>query len=198
MAKKISELPSTTTPPSTVELAVVDDGTTKRATVGNLLNSRLGWFEVDHGGGAQAGVGTTITQVLFDNATNDYTNLPNGVAEGDVYTSTGSKFYTDWLESGQSILIRITGEVTTDKANTGVNVHFIFYNAAGTVLETQVQQIAFRRDAGLIPFSVNEASHIRATEAATGSYMQVWIQFDDATGTGNIINVDEASIFVLN
>ena len=198
MAKKISELPETTTPPSTVEIAVVDAGTTKRSTADALLNSRSGWFETHHGAGAQTGVGTTITQVLFDNATNEYDHLPNGISESDVYTNVGSKFYTDWLNEGQALLLKVSGIVTTDKVNTGVDIHFIFYDTDGVQIEDQVRQIAFHRDTGAIPFSVAEPTHIRAEEAAAGSYMKVWIKFDDATGTGNIINADEASIYVIH
>ena len=205
MAKKISELPSTTTPPSTVEIAVVDSGTTKKTTAARLVASgvdaRFGWFDAGHLTGVQGSLGTTETKVLVDgNLTfqGGYDNLPLGLVEADVYDKTTSRIKTDWLSEGQMFLVRVTGEVTTSAVNTGVSISLNFYDnpTDQTLLFTLSQNLGFfKSNPTTAKVSATEVVFISSSIAADLAYMEVGITFDG--GASNEINMGGFTVAVI-
>tara|TARA_R110002012_G_scaffold21589_7_gene75241 strand:+ start:2305 stop:2907 length:603 start_codon:yes stop_codon:yes gene_type:complete len=199
MAKKISELPSTTTPPSTVEIAVVDSGVTKKTTAREIANSFMGWFDVGHGGADQTGLGTAQTKVLNDASSvnqGGYSYLPTGISAGDVYNATDSQIKTDWLEVGQMILLRVTGEVTSSSTNTGATISFRFYDADDVFIFSLDQFAVFiKPTTTTAAFSVVEPVFISSSVAATGAYCEVHMTFD--SGTSNEINMGGFTLTVL-
>jgi len=194
MAKKISELPSTTTPPSTVEIAVVDSGTTKKTTAADLLGSTFGWFSVDHSiATAQVISGTTKTQLLIDAAASfqgGYANLPTGIVSSDVYEAGAlgatSKIKLGWLNEGQSIAIRVSGTFAPAAVSTGVRIHLDFYDKNGAFIFPQEEYAGSVKAASTgspldptYPFSLSEISFISATLADDG-YALMSVTFDAA------------------
>lgn len=202
MATKISELPTTTTPPSTVEIPVVDSGTTKKATLANLtnsgVNSRFGWFDAGHAGATQTGIGTTSTKVLVDGNLSfqgGYSYLPEGLVEADVYDKATSRIKTDWLDDGQMILLRVTGEITTSAANTAARIALKFYDTNDSPLFTLGQGLGYFKSATDSKVSASESIFISSSLAAAGSYIEVEITFD--TGVANEINMGGFTCSVL-
>jgi len=207
MAKKISELPSTTTPPSTVEIAVVDSGTTKKTTAADLapslIGARLGWFDTGHNGADQTGLGTTETQLLVDNLDTNmggYGYLPDGVVEADVYEAgtagATSKIKLDWLEAGQMILVRVTGTATTSSANTAASTTIKFFDASDVEIFSLSDFAFFNKAASAVSFNDVFPVFISSALATTGAYCKLYMTFD--TGASNSINMGGFTVAVIS
>ncbi len=202
MATKISALPETTSPGSSVELAVVDSGTTKHTTASNLapaiVDTRLGWFDVGHNGADQTSIGTTEVKILVDGALTfqgGYDNLPEGITSTQVYDTSTSRIKTDWLDEGQAFLVRVTGELTTSTANTSAIVHFNFYDSTDTLLFTLSANAGYFKSTGARKFSAIEMVFVSSSVATTGAYMEVGMEFD--TGSANEIDMGGFTLAVL-
>lgn len=198
MATKISELSTTTTPTSTAFVPLVESSTTKKSTIDDLLDSRLGWFDVGHNGADQTSIGTTETQLIVDAAdTNQggYSYLPHGVSSSDVYATADSRIKLGWLNQGQMILIRVTGSITADTNNTGVVVTFKFFNSSDSEVFSLSTFALFVKTAS----SGNDIAiilpvWISAAMAADG-YCKVYAKCD--TGSANDVNMGGFSVAVL-
>ena len=199
MAKKISELPATTSPPSTVEIAVVDSGTTKKTTAGNLapalLDTRLGWFSVGHNGANQENISSANdpVQMLVDALGSNqggFDSLPQGVSGAMAYTAGASgvtsKIHTDWMEEGQAFILKVDGSAVTQLTNTTIDLIFNFYNASGFVFAVSTTA-GFFKSATTVPFSALQMIFVSADMATTGSYLEVEVDFD--TGTTNALDM---------
>ena len=199
-ATKISELSATTTPGMDVQVAVVESGTTKRTEMKQAMASVLGWFNVGHNGADQTGIGTAETQLLVDAASafqGGYSHLPNGITSTDVYDNTDSRIKLGWLNEGQSVAIRVDGELTTSSANTGIATTIRLYDSDDVALFDLKMFAAYVKSAssGNAFFESFTPIFISA-ELADDGYCKVFTQFD--TGASNEVDMGGFSLAVLS
>lgn len=199
MATKISELSTTTTPSSSSTLAIVESSTTKKTTIDDLLDSRLGWFDVGHNGADQTSIGTSETQLIVDAAdTNQggYSHLPHGVSSSDVYDNSDSRIKLGWLEEGQSIAIRVTGSLTTDTNNTGAVVTFKFFDSSDSELFSLTTFAIFVKTASSgHKIAITMSPVWISADLADAGYCKVYTKFD--TGLANAVDMGGFAVAVL-
>lgn len=193
---KISELPANTTPGPASLIPIVESSTTSKSTVTQLIRSTLGWYDVGHNGSTQSSIGTSKTQILVDAAgTNQggYDHLPHGVSSSDVYDSSTSKLKMGWLNEGQAITLRTTGNLTTSAAASVVTLTYDFYNSSDVLLFSH-SDTRYYKTAAAYDFSFVHTVWVSASLAA-GGYCKVSATFDG--GSGNIIDMGGFFVSVL-
>lgn len=188
MGTKLSELPANTTPEGAAIVAVVEGGTTSKSTLRQLMRAVSGWFEIGNGAAAQTGIGTSATEITVNGATSDISELPSVLdSVADVFENgSNSRLLFENLTTGDSIQIRLTGDITTSSANTGVRVIYSFYDDTDTLIFNLEDFIGSFKSAGTYPFMSNLPAYVGS--AITDGYVVASIQFD--TGASNQVQAD--------
>lgn len=194
MAKKISELPSTTTPPSTVEIAVVDAGVTKKTTAANLavatapavVRSQVGWFDVGHDGANQSIGATTPTKILVDGEfefQGGFGSIPSGTTEGGLYDKSTSSILLDELEVGASLALTVSGVYTTSINDCVTKIQFRFYNSGGSLIFQRATEVYFKTGAAH-EFEYTAQAFLGPT--IENGHIDCFIEFSKASNTVNM------------
>ena len=155
MAKKISELPATTTPASSSEAAVNDSGVTKKSTLENIalvtaptvVRSQVGWFDVGHDGANQSIGATTPTKILVDGLSafqGGFGNIPSGTTELGLYDKSTSSVLLDELVEGASLALTVSGVYTTTVNDCVTKVQFRFYDSGGSLVFQRATEVYFK------------------------------------------------------
>lgn len=188
MGTKLSELPANTTPEGAAIVAVVEGGTTSKSTLRQLMRAVSGWFEIGNGAAAQTGIGTSATEITVNGATSDISELPSVLdSVADVFENgSNSRLLFENLTTGDSIHIRLTGDIATSSANTGVRVIYSFYDDTDTLIFNLEDFIGSFKSAGTYPFMSNLPAYVGS--AITDGYVVASIQFD--TGASNQVQAD--------
>jgi len=198
MGEKISAQTETTTPSKTDEMVLVSGGNTRKATIQNALETTLGWFDVGEDGAAQTSLGNgSDIQILVDAADSNqggYANLPHGISSSDVYDAGNSRIKLGWLDGGESILMRVSGDITTSANTTAVTFTFKFFDSSDSEVFT-LSDSRYYKTAGTYPFSIVLPIWISSTLASDG-YVQVYANFD--AGSGNAIDMGGFFVSVLS
>ena len=202
MATKISALPTTTTPASTATIPLVESSTTQKATIEDIIHTRLGWFSVAEGGTAQTGLGTTEVQLTVDAALTGqggYGYLPHSVVSpSSVYDAASSKILLGWLDEGQAIAIGIEGSVTTDKNATSGVVTLKFYDSSDVLQFTRTALAFYVHTASSDNlFMVSFSPIWISSELAASGYCQAFIKFGDTNASGNAVDMGSFTVSVL-
>lgn len=190
MAKKISELPATTSPTNTVEIAVVEGGVTKRTTVANLApamkSSVIGWFDVGHSAGVSSSIpSATPTQVIVDGLDSNqggFDFLPAGLIDTDVYDKAQSRILLTELSLGALISVQATGSYSTVTANTNITLVYRFFSSSDSLIFSRGINLFFK-NTGAHEMAFVMQAFVGAP--IVGGYIELEIEFD--TGATNTV-----------